>query len=70
VKCDYRYTGKFGFVAGVVFANGFVGPFGAETNNPILFVSNTLDPITAIEKYVFPPFTASFPQIGSSGLWY
>ena len=47
---------------GIVFANGFVGPFGGETKNPILFVSNTLDPITAIEKYVFPPFPTSSPR--------
>jgi hypothetical protein len=25
-----------------------IGPFGGSTNNPILFVSNTLDPITPI----------------------
>jgi hypothetical protein len=35
---------------GNMFANFSVGPFGGETKNPILFVSNTLDPITAIEK--------------------
>jgi pimeloyl-ACP methyl ester carboxylesterase len=28
------------------------GPFGGKTKNPILFVSNTLDPITPIEKYI------------------
>jgi hypothetical protein len=48
---------------GIVFANGFVGPFGGETKNPILFVSNTLDPITAIEKYVFPHFPTSSPRL-------
>ena len=30
----------------------FIGPFGGKTKNPILFVSNTLDPITPIVKYV------------------
>lgn len=28
----------------------WIGPFGGKTKNPILFVSNTLDPITPIEK--------------------
>lgn len=27
-----------------------LGPFGGDTKNPILFVSNTLDPATPIAK--------------------
>jgi hypothetical protein len=30
----------------------YTGPFGGRTKNPILFVSNTRDPITPIYKYV------------------
>jgi hypothetical protein len=30
----------------------FTGPFGGDTATPILFVANTYDPVTPIEKYV------------------
>ena len=32
----------------IVGVGRFAGPFGAETKNPILFVSNTRDPVTPI----------------------
>ena len=47
------YTGGF---QGVVLVqlmgrtDRYIGPFGGETKNPILFVSNTLDPVTPITK--------------------
>jgi pimeloyl-ACP methyl ester carboxylesterase len=38
----------------------FTGPFGGDTATPMLFVSNTYDPVTPIEKsvilYLFPNF--------------
>lgn len=48
-----RYTGNL-LSAIVLFCSVlmFIGPFGGKTKTPILFVSNTLDPITPIEKYV------------------
>ena len=47
------YTGGFPGVVLVRLMCGtdrYIGPFGGETKNPILFVSNTLDPVTPITK--------------------
>ena len=47
------YTGRFQVVVLERLQHGtdvYIGPFGGKTKNPILFVSNTLDPVTPITK--------------------
>ncbi|KAH7307935.1 hypothetical protein BKA65DRAFT_415280 [Rhexocercosporidium sp. MPI-PUGE-AT-0058] len=60
---ESRVVGSFPCVFwNITSDDRFTGPFGGKTKNPILFVSNTLDPITPIYKFVsllyfsFSPF--------------
>ena len=39
------------------------GTFGAATKNPILFISNTVDPATPIEKSVSSISTSNLPVL-------
>ncbi|KAH7378616.1 hypothetical protein BKA64DRAFT_585572 [Cadophora sp. MPI-SDFR-AT-0126] len=50
---ESRVVGSFPCVFwNITSDDRFTGPFGGKTRNPILFVSNTLDPITPIDKFV------------------
>jgi pimeloyl-ACP methyl ester carboxylesterase len=53
IGSDYRYTGNVLRLVYIFFLLITTkGPFNGDTKHPVLFVSNTLDPITPIQKHV------------------
>jgi hypothetical protein len=68
ISSDDRYTGILEiFVYGCyTTADTRIGPFGGQTKNPILFVSNTIDVVTPIQKQVQASFNIISRSIDQS----